>query len=574
MFIRRKYEKNRNRTRVQIVHNFRENHKVRQRVIKTVGTAHSDEQLLQLEATAAVMLEEIRLVQSRQGSLFSAKELAQMVLLSKQPKPTRKFDIDVSECDAKARLSVGIREAYGQVYRNFGWQRLLGARRRAGCRILKELVLARISNPRSKRRTVLDLCTEAGIELNLDQVYQTMDLIDDKCVTRIQQDAWDKAQLLLGKSIQVLFYDVTTLYFESEREGPMHTDTEDETVLRFKGYSKDGKHHRCQILLALLMTEEGLALGYELYPGNTYEGHTLQDSLASLGPRYGHRQITVVADSGQLNKDNQRWLESQDIPYVLGFRMKSAPAAVKAKILDASRYLRWDGERGLCDSIQRYQVIEYDGKRIVVSYSEKRARKDRHNRQKALTRLNKKLSQSKQPASVAHQGYARYLDFPASGEICINAHKIAEAERWDGLRAIVAQGNSSYKATELLAKYRQLWQIEHGFRVNKHDLRIRPIYHWTTRRIRAHLAICFMAFCCVQYLCYRLKSIGHPMSAEHIARELNSVQNVVLAHTESERKFVMPMRASEPAKRIYRCLNLTRDEKTYELTPAEKRKLH
>ncbi len=151
-----------------------------------------------------------------------------------------------------------------------------------------------------------------------------------------------------------------------------------------------------------------------------------------------------------------------------------------------------------------------------------------------IARLHRKLKKSRKPAVLVNRGYARFLEFPADGRIRINLHKVDEAARWDGLRALIANGNEHLQARQLLAQYRQLWQIEHGFRTNKHDLRIRPIYHWTPRRIRAHIAICYMAFCCVQHLCHRLQALGHPMSVESMRRQLNALQFSVLVQSATD----------------------------------------
>ncbi len=162
-------------------------------------------------------------------------------------------------------MDAGIREAFGNLYSALGWDRLCGARRMSANRIIKELVLARLAQPLSKRATVRELEGHGALALNLDLVYRSMDRIDDALIDRIRKRSFEAAETLLAEPVTALFYDTTTLYFESERD--------DE--LRAKGYSKDGKPHRVQVLFALLITPDGLPIGYELFPGNTYEGNTL-----------------------------------------------------------------------------------------------------------------------------------------------------------------------------------------------------------------------------------------------------------------------------------------------------------
>ena len=485
---------------------------------------------------------------------------------SKRACTAQKLGVDLGDCREQNRLTVGVREAFGQLYTAMGWDSLLGARRASSNRILKELVLARITQPRSKRGTVMDLARDSGVTLNLDRVYQSMDFLTDRSVIdQIRQQSSVCAQRLFEQPIDVLFYDTTTLYFESEREDP-----ETKHALRFKGYSKDGKAHRVQVLLALVVTREGIPLDYELYPGNLYEGKTLSMALDSLSSRYNVQNITLVADAGLFSKDNLQWMRERNIPYIVGFRAQSASKALKQQILDANGFQNGNLEKSP-RHVNQYKIIQHGNERIIVTYSSRRAAKDRHTRARAVEKLQKRLQKSAQPASLTNRGHARFLDFPKAGKVVINEQKIAQTARWDGIRAIIACGSDDLDAPQLLDHYRQLWHIEHGFRTNKHDLKIRPIYHWTVERIRAHIAICYMAFCCVQHMRHRLKALGQPMSPEVIRRELNHLQISILEHQGNGKKYAMPSCASVAARRIYRCVNLKWNNAPFEIEPMRKR---
>ena len=203
-----------------------------------------------------------------------------------------------------------------------------------------------------------------------------MDFIDEARIDAIQRQSQARAKELFSRPIDVLFYDTTTLYFESEIEDEPSSS---KPGLRFKGYSKDGKPQRTQVLLALLVTDEGIPLGYELFPGNTYEGDTLIGAIERVSKSYAVKRFTVVADSGLLSQNNQQLLEERGIAYILGFRMKSTTQALKRKILHSAGFEVWDGAPALSETESRYKVIERQGRRIVVSYSDQRARKDRRN---------------------------------------------------------------------------------------------------------------------------------------------------------------------------------------------------
>ena len=140
--------------------------------------------------------------------------------------------------------------------------------------------------------TVSDLAENFGIGLSLPSVYRMMDLIDEKVIESIQRKAYHAAQGLFSEPIRVAFYDCTTLYFESFIEDD----------LKQKGYSKDMKFNQSQVLLALLVTEGGLPIGYEVFEGSKYEGHTLKEAIEKIEKKYRIKEITFVADSAMFSK--------------------------------------------------------------------------------------------------------------------------------------------------------------------------------------------------------------------------------------------------------------------------------
>lgn len=559
MFIRTKRAANRDILRVQIVESFREGDKVRQRVIRHVGTADSEAQLRQLKQLGQTIIEELRQAQSPQQHLFPPERYAELFQQSRRaaqdPDP---FGLDLSRCREEARVSVGIREAMGEMYRQLGWGRLLGARHLSGNRIVQELVLARIAQPQSKRSTVHALAEHGDVRLNLEYVYRTMDLLDETLIARIQKDSLEAAQTLYPEPLRVIFYDTTTLAFASEQDD----------ALRSKGYSKDGKPHRVQVLFALLVTPDGIPVGYRLLPGKTYEGNTLIPALEELREHYPGVQFTVVADAGLLNQSNEAALREHQVPYILGARLKASPKALRERILDANGFQPWSGTDEL--PVDRYRCLETDGARLVVTYSQKRARKDARERQRRVEKLRAQLEKNGQSAAVSRQGYARFLDFP-EGQVAINEAKVAAAARWDGLHGIKAWGLAESDPQRLVREYRRLWEIEACFRINKHDLKVRPVFHWKPDRVRAHLAICYMAFCCLQHLRHRLAVQAHPMSPARIQRALNGLQFSILSGQGTRTQYALPSRATSDARRIYRLLGLKWNEVPFPITPRPPR---
>ncbi len=544
MFVRRKKLAG-GRTKVQIVRSVRNGDRVRQRVLRHVGTATTEAQLERLEGLARLIIGEIRQKDSGQPALFPPKRFADLIESSRRaardPEP---LGVDLADCREESRVIVGVREAFGSVYGQLGWDSLCGARRMSANRIIRELVLARISQPLSKRATVRELDSHGELSLNLNYVYRSMDLIDDARIEAIRQRSLDVAKTLLPEPLTAIFYDTTSLYFESERD--------DDPPL--KGFSKDGKPHRIQVLFALLVTPEGLPVGYGPFPGNTYEGNTLVTALEGLERRHDGARFTVVADAAMISADNQAALRRRGTPHILGARLKSRPAAQKRKIPDPDSYSAWSRD-GCSRSIGRYLCIEDGECRLVVTHSSRRARRDVHDRERRIDRLRASLNGSRKPASHGNRGTARFLDFP-DGQVRLNEEKVAGAARWDGLRGIVAWGCGETDPRDLVIQYRRLAEIEACFRTNKHDLAIRPVFHWKERRVRAHIAICYMAFCCLQHLRQRLAVQGHRMSPDRIRRALNGLQISILYETKGPRKFGLPSAASADARQIYRTLGL------------------
>lgn len=277
---------------------------------------------------------------------------------------------------------------------------------------------------------------------------------------------------LLNNKISVVFYDMTTLYFEAS----------DEDDLRKTGFSKDGKHQNPQIFLGLLVGLGGYAIGYEIFEGNIYEGHTLIPVLEKLSKKFNLSKPIVVADAGLLTNDNITDLEENGYQYILGARIKNESEKIKKQITKAELK---NGE---------YEILKKQtGQRLIISYSDKRARKDENNRKHGLHRLEKRIKSGKLTKSnINNRGYNKYLRLKGKIDVSIDYDKFERDKVWDGLKGYVT--NTRLRAKQIINNYNNLWQIEKAFRMSKTDLRIRPIYHRLRNRIEAHICISFTAY--------------------------------------------------------------------------------
>lgn len=393
---------------------------------------------------------------------------------------------------------VGVKLLLGSIFDAIGFDQIKDA-------LFKKLVLARISYPYSKLKTVDMLTKYEYLEMDVQLVYRYMDRLYNKQKDLVQQIAYQHSQKVLGGKIEMVFYDVTTLYFE--------IDVEDD--LRKTGFSKEGKHRNPQILLGLLVGNEGYPLAYEIFEGNRFEGETMLPVVKAFCAKYQIPQITIVADAGLLSKENMQNLQEAGYEFILGARLKNESDLIKSKILDLKL------NNGASDVIERTP-----DSRLILSYSEARAKKDNLNRYKGLQRLERQLKTNRlTKKSINNRGYNKYLHLKGDVTISIDYEKFEEDAKWDGLKGYITNSRMSKEA--VIENYSQLWKIEKAFRVTKHDLKVRPIFHRKHERIEAHVCISFAAYLVYKELERQLKLSNAPFSPEkaiEIAKTIYCIQ--------------------------------------------------
>lgn len=547
MFVRVKTTPNSPRKSVQLVKSVRKGSKITQKIVHYVGIAMDEDELKKLLFLAESI--KVKMEADNQGLLFSPEDLAGInKKIRKTPitETADDFHVNLKDLEEEARTISGIHDVYGTLFDEIGYQKVLKnpARNESSVEILRHMVMTRIANPQSKRASVEELEEDFGITISLDKVYKMMDKLDDKAIEKVNELTYQNTLGLCGGKLDLLLYDCTTIYFECFNEDEFKRN----------GYSKDCKFNQPQVLLALLVTRDGLPVGYQVFPGDTYEGHTLIPVIKELKKKYNLNKIIFVADSGLLNKDNLAELDSleeNNFEYIVGSRLKNLPKELQGKILNRANY-QGDTEE------YRIGSFTYHGRKLIVSYSAKRARKDAHDRNKAIERLTKKLKESQSPKEyLSNYGYKKYLKVTGSSSIGLNMEKIEEDSQWDGLHGVVTNAKE-LSHEEILGQYKQLWQIESAFRLTKHDLKLRPIFHWKPRRVKAHLAISFMAYTLVKHLEYRTRLQYMPLSSESIRQNLIRVQTSILYDTKKQIRYGFPSKISEHAKKIYKLCHVNR----------------
>ncbi len=553
MFVRVKTSPNSPKKSVQIVKSIRNGKAVSQKIVRHVGTALDTEELIKLKELAEYI--KAKLESESSPTLFTPETVAEIAIQARRVKEKQKEELRVNlkNLREESRVVLGIHEVYGSIYRDLGFDKVIRSPQRnvTTNKNLFNIVMARIANPTSKRASVIQLEKDFGVKLSLEGVYKMMDKLDEQAIEKIELQSYENAKRILKEKINVVFYDCTTLYFESF--------SEDE--LKQNGYSKDMKFNQPQVLLGLISTREGLPVGYGLYAGSQYEGSTLKDAIKKLKEKYEVDKVTVVADSGLLSQENQENLESDELEYILGARIKNMTKKIESQILDKSKYVQLQED----SSEKMIEISLTEKKRLIVTYSPKRADKDKADREKAVKKLKVKINKSKNPASlISNYGYKKYLKIEGETKVELDKVKLAKSAAWDGLHGIITN-KKDLSVKEALEYYHQLWQIEENFRISKHDLRIRPIHHWTPKRVKAHIAISFMALVCVRHLEYRVKRQYKKLSPEVIKNELLHSQCSILKDITTNKKYCLPSRTTKEMKKIYQTVGKKIDSIPFEI---------
>jgi transposase len=353
----------------------------------------------------------------------------------------------------------------GKIFDEIGFNKI-------GDVLFRYLVLSRIVFPLSKLKTSEYLMRYQNIIIDADKIYRYLDKLESQQKEIVEQISFQHTLGLFNGQLSVVFYDVTTVYFEAS----------DEDDLRRTGFSKDGKHQCPQIVLGLLVSIDGYPLAYEIFEGNKFEGHTMLPVIEAFKQKYNLDKLIIIADAGLLSKQNIEELISKGYEFILGGRIKNESDQVKQQI-HSHQF-----SKGNSLVIKRSQDV-----RLIIGYSSTRARKDANNRQRGLKKLEKSLQKGNlNKQHINNRGYNKYLKINGKVSITIDYDKFEADSFWDGLKGYIT--NTKLEKEQVIENYKSLWQIEKAFRISKTDLRVRPIYHRLPKRISAHFIIAFCAY--------------------------------------------------------------------------------
>lgn len=539
MYIRLTKSKKSKHPTLQIVEGVREGKKVKQKIIASLGVIKGVSDLERLRKLADHLIEKLE----KEGLPKSAK-------------------IDVRSLVHKDTLYDGFGLAVDKLMQMSGFSEVIEMAQGKNTfdvgKVVRLVLAQRFDLPSSKLRTY-QRQNEHGFDgIGLQHIYRTMDAIED-LNSKIQIAAFNTVCNYSGGVIDCFFFDVTTLYFESVSQDDV----------RDFGFSKDQKHHSVQIVLALVVDSQGMPIAYEVFKGNIAETKTLIPVLESLRDRFTIQNVTVVCDRGLASKPNVEALQGAQFHFVIATKLKSI--AKKFKINDLTEYkllpgqelIQEDDERVLFRTMQHPQ---YQDTLLIATFSPKRARKDKEDRERLIEKLRKKLTGCSDEAAIkkmiCNGGYKKFTDVKAGSLLSINEKAIEDDQAWDGFHGIAVSNSSGLTVEQALDRYRDLWRIEEAFRIAKCTLKTRPIFHWVPHRIRTHVLLCFMNLFLERFLELLLRRAGKPLTPDRIRYALSGVHTTVFEESKTLKIGEMRSSLSEDATIIFNTLGIPLDRST------------
>ena len=352
---------------------------------------------------------------------------------------------------------------------------------------LFNLILNRLTEPVSKRQmTLWEKDVEGAKEFDLHQYYRAMDyLIERK--DDLERDIFFNQLSLFNQELDIVLFDTTTLVYYGEG-GDTENKPDDMELLDY-GFSKARRGDLKQVVVGILMSKEGIPLGHEVFSGNTNDVQCFSKVIDQLKSKYSVSNMVLVGDRGMISKSNIKEIEAAGLKYILGYRMRTIDKEGRKDIFNKADL------RKLKNLELQFKEIDYKGQRLILCYNEERAEKDKIHRDRQIEKLKEKLKSTRSIKQlISNSKDRKFIKVnPQKTKATLDLEKVRSDELYDGF--FVLTSNTHLSNVQVVERYKDLWQIERGFRQLKSELQMGPIYHWKDRRIRAHIMICFMAFC-------------------------------------------------------------------------------
>jgi len=343
--------------------------------------------------------------------------------------------------------------------------------------LLLDLVIARLIKPASKLESIDFLWQEFDINYKRSHIYRELKNYS-KLKDKVEQLVVKVAKKHFNFNFSLVYYDVSTLYFESFK-----SDEE----LKQCGFSKDHKFNQPQVVIGLVVNDQGFPINYQIFKGNTFEGHTFIPIIEELQQKHSIETLTIVADAAMISQKNVNQLEEKNLTYIVGARLGNLSQKTIEKISQSTNQqdkaiTRLKTQRGW----------------LICQFSQTRYNKDKHETTKQVRRATDALEENPQKASKR----LKFIKKSKSKEkLKFNQKLLDKTKLLWGIKGYYTNlKETQVPNQEIINQYRQLWKVEKAFRITKSDLQARPIYHRNTDTIKAHLLICFLSLAVAKYM--------------------------------------------------------------------------
>lgn len=471
-------------------------------VVKHIGSARTQEELDSLRTTASVWIDR----ESKQQHLFPPEKTIVSTLIP---------------VDKMRNLGFRYTFAYEVLMQIFRLMHLKGLKNH----FLLDLVAIRILQPASKLESLELLSEFFGITHTRADFYRAI-AVFVSLKEKVQKLVIAFAQKQFAFDFSIVFYDVTTLYFETFKE--------DEQGFRKPGFSKDNKPNQPQIVIALIVTAEGFPVAYEIFEGNTFEGKTFIPTICRFRDTYAVTSLTVVADAAMISLPNIQKLVENNLFYIVGARVANLKRDLTCAI--SKKLHMTDG-----NSIR----IETDCGLLVCDFSAKRYKKDKAEMEKQIIKAKKLLEEKeglKRTKFIKNIGKAKQE---------LNDRLIGKTRLLLGVKGYYTNLIGEKDET-IIHHYHNLWHVEQAFRIAKSDLAMRPIYHFKKQTIEAHILICFLALAVCKYM--ELKTAR---STKVILKLLKSITDARILNTLTNEEIIIRSELTEELQQVLKTLSLS-----------------
>jgi len=424
-------------------------------VIKHLGSGYTSSDVGQLKEAASTWITR----ETQQLSMFRDSEF------NTRTSPV----LVINQSKLISAESVFIYEVLDRLCQTLDFNTLL--KNHPECRLLLDLVIMRLISPGSKLAALRMLDKQFGISYQPTTMYRQLPKWEG-LQTEVEELLVKIAKRQFNFDFSLVFYDVTTLYFETDK-----SDQE----LKLCGFSKDHKFNQPQIVVGLVVSDQGFPIGYGVFPGNKFEGHTFIPIIDNFRQKHQIKQFTIVADAAMISQDNVDKLIARKLHYIVGARMGNLSLTLIKQI---HQKLNRADEADI-------SIVTPRGN-LICTFSQKRYRKDKHETEKQIDRAKQ---------AIQNPGKRKRFKFltQTKDKPQLNQKLIKKTKMLWGIKGYYTN-LTDVSNKRVIEHYQNLWQVEKSFRITKSDLQARPIYHHKTKAIKAHLLICVMALAIAKYL--------------------------------------------------------------------------